>query len=393
MISVNQALSLIQLEAVAPRPVEVALEEASEKVLADNISSPIDMPPFSQSAMDGYAIRGNSSGEFRIIGESKAGDAPQFHLDEGEAVRIFTGAMVPENADTVVIQEHVEVKYNKLSIIKFPSTGANIRLKGEQFQKGSPVLNKGTVLNESGIALLAGLGINKVKVFDTPKIAIIVTGDELQKPGTVLKPGKIFESNSFMLKAALKRNKFRDVHHYKVRDNILETKETIRSALAENDVLLLSGGISVGEYDFVREALFANGVEEIFYKVNQKPGKPLWFGKKEDKRVFGLPGNPAASLVCFYVYVLPALRRQKGFKNVDLKKASAILSRPAENKSGKSLFLKAKVQDGRIDILDGQSSSMMHSFTQSNALVMIPGEKELIGKNEKVEYLDLGYEY
>lgn len=392
MISVKEALLFIEKYPVQPELIELRLDEAVDMVLAEDISSPIAMPPFSQSAMDGYAIRLNNSGEFRVIGEAKAGDNINFELDHGEAVRIFTGAMVPKGADTIVIQEHVEASGDKIRIMKFPLKGANIRLQGEQLEKGSPALYKGTLLNETGIALLAGLGINSIKVYRPPKIAIIITGNELQEPGTLLKPGKIYESNSVMLRAALKRNGFDKIRTYKVRDDARDTEKVIKHALSENDVLLLSGGISAGKYDFVRDALIASEVEEVFYKVNQKPGKPLWFGKKENKRIFALPGNPAASLVCFYVYVLPALKRQKGLEDSALKKRSGLLSRPAENKSGKSLFLKGKIKDGIVDILDGQSSSMMRSFTQSNALVLIPGDRKTIGKDEKVEYLDLGYE-
>lgn len=392
MISVRQALSLIQKHTVAPRSTEASLYEAVGQVLAEDIYSPIAMPPFTQSAMDGFAIRLSTEAKYSVIGEVKAGDHPTQVLNKEEAVRIFTGAMIPENTDTVVIQEHVQHKDDKIRIIKFPSKGANIRKEGEQLTKGALVLAKGHKLNEASIGLLAGLGIEKTKIFRRPKTGILVTGNELQDAGSKLSPGKIYESNSVMLKAALKRNGFENGSIYRVKDNISSTTAIIEEALAENDILLISGGISVGKYDFVREALLLNSAEEIFYKINQKPGKPLWFGTKDDKRIFALPGNPASSLVCFYVYVLPELRRQKGFTNRDLKISSGKLSRPHENSSGKSLFLKANVRNGSVDILSGQSSAMLHSFSKSNALVLIPENKKLIKEGEKVEYLELGYE-
>lgn len=392
MISVRQALSLIQKHTVAPQIIEVDLYEGAGQVLAKDIHSPIAMPPFTQSAMDGYALKLSTEAEYRVIGEVKAGDNATQGLKDAEAFRIFTGAMVPENADTVVIQEHVQLQDGKIRIGRFPVKGSNIRKKGEQLAKGTLVLPKGHKLNEASIGLLAGLGIEKIKIFRTPETGILVTGNELQDAGSKLSPGKIYESNSVMLKAALKRNGFENTRIYRVKDDIPSTNEIIKKALAENDLLLISGGISVGKYDFVRESLLNNSVKEVFYKINQKPGKPLWFGTRDEKRVFALPGNPAASLVCFYVYVLPELRRQKGFTNRDLKISSGKLSRSQKNTSGKSLFLKAHVSNGSVEILDKQSSAMLHSFSQSNALVLIPENKELVKEGEKVEYLELGYE-
>ncbi|MCM8569102.1 molybdopterin molybdotransferase MoeA [Gramella jeungdoensis] len=392
MISVRQALSLIQKHTVTPVATEVHIEQALGQVLAKDILSPIAMPPFTQSAMDGYAIRLSTDPKYKVIGESKAGDNIGYEIKKGEAVRIFTGAVIPEYTDTVVIQEHVEIKGNNIFITKLPAKGANIRLKGEQLSKNDLVLTKGHKINEASIGLLAGLGVQKLKIFQTPKTGILVTGNELQVAGTPLIAGKIYESNSVMLKSALKRNGFGNTNIYNVRDDISYTNKVIKKALSENDVLLISGGISVGKYDFVREALLSNSVKEVFYKINQKPGKPLWFGARDKKRVFALPGNPAASLVCFYIYVLPELRRQKGFTNRDLKISSGKLSRAQENRSGKSLFLKAKVNNTSVEILDGQSSAMLHSFSQANALVLIPESKKIIEEGEKVEYLELGYE-
>lgn len=392
MISVEKALELIAEYTPERQTIELDLLDAMGMVVAEDIFSPINLPPFRQSAMDGYALRWKQEENYRLIGEVKAGDNSGFKLEEEDAVRIFTGAMVPENADTVVIQEHVEKASDKIRIAKLPAKGANIRNEGEQLLQREKVLGKGQPINEATLGLLAGLGLERVRVYKTPSIGILVTGNELQKPGTSLTPGKIYESNSVMLKGALKRNNFNELNTYMVRDDAANTIQLIQKALEENEVLLISGGISVGKYDFVREALIANEVEEIFYKINQKPGKPLWFGIKGSKRIFALPGNPASSLVCFHVYVLPELKRQKGCSRSTLKTFTGKINASVKNPSGKSLFLKAKAVNGKVSILDGQSSAMLHSFSQSNALTYIPEDVSSVEKNENIKYLDLGYE-
>ena len=392
MISVSQALSLIEENFPPLQVVEKELIAAVNRVISEDILASIDMPPFSQSAMDGYALKWNKSGLYRVIGEQKAGDSAHIQLGEGEAIRIFTGAQVPQTADTVVIQEHTERKGEKLRITKSPSKGANIRLKGEQFKRDCVLMKKGTLLHESHIGLLATLGHQKVSVYRSPDIAIIITGNELQIPGTQLAPGKVYESNSFMLRAALKRHGFENVSLHTVKDDATATHKVIQKALEEHDILLISGGISVGDYDFVRESLYANKVTEIFYKINQKPGKPLWFGSKNDKKVFALPGNPASSLICFYVYVLPFLKKLMGLQNSALGQKSAQLSTAYKNTRGKTLFLKAMVKNAEAVILDGQSSAMLSTFALSNALIIIPKEKTIVQKGEPVCYIDLNYE-
>ncbi|WP_373058908.1 molybdopterin molybdotransferase MoeA [Zunongwangia sp. H14] len=297
MIPVKEALALIAQWTPHLKIIETDLMDGIDMVLAKDVYSPLNMPPFRQSAMDGYAIKWSNKENYKIIGESKAGDNRQFQLNEGEAVRIFTGAMVPKNADTVVIQEHVEEASERISIKKMPAKRANIRAEGEQILKGVKVLEKGSQVNEASIGLLAGLGLKQIKIFKPPEIGLMVTGNELEQLDEPLAPGKIYESNSLMLKVALKRNNFPKVKFYQAKDNAKETARLIKEALANNDVLLISGGISVGKYDFVQQALLSNGVKEIFYKVNQKPGKPLWFGAKGEKRIFALPGNPASMYI------------------------------------------------------------------------------------------------
>ena len=386
MISVSEALDLIKTHSSQLPKVKIPLRDSYGCFLAEEQIAPISSPSFRQSAMDGYAFRSGEIYELEVIGECKAGDAQEFDLQENQAVRIFTGARVPDQADTVIMQEHVEVNGGKISIQKMPEKTTNVRAIGEQVQVGEQLLPAGTKITESIIGFLAGFGINDVLVFNKPKITLIVTGNELQEAGSPLKPGCIYESNAVMLESALKSRGFDSVQILKVADDLEATKKTVAQGL-EADVLLLSGGISVGDYDFVNEALQANGVQEIFYKVNQKPGKPLWFGKKGDKLVFALPGNPASSLTCFLIYALSALKIMLGNPDVDLNFQTGVLKHRTFNKFGKTLFILGTEKNGELDIYPKQASSMLISYALGNALVLIPENLEVLEAGESVQFL------
>lgn len=389
MIEVSEALKLIEGSVTQLSTKKIAVRNSYGSILAKDIISPINMPPFRQSAMDGYAFIHNKDNELTLINEIQAGSHKTINLNTGEAVRIFTGAFVPDSADTVIIQEHITKNDGQLVLEKKPKKGANIRPVGEQVKKDEVVLSKGDEINEATIGFLAGLGITKVLVYNKPKVCIIATGNELEKPGKKLKAGKIYESNSIMLKTALKKAGIKKIKAFKVKDSLSKTKSIIKKCFKEFDVVLISGGISVGDYDYVKEALEHNKVVEVFYKINQKPGKPIYFGKKQNKLVFALPGNPASSLTCFNIYVLPALKKLTGHTDIHLSKNKAKAPKEIKNPTGKSLFLKAKFENGKIKILDGQQSSMLKSFAESNALIYIPQTKDLIKENELVEYYTL----
>lgn len=388
MISVAEALDLIKIETTALPKTTILLEESHGYYLAEPILAPISLPPFRQSAMDGYAFRSGNLSELEVIGECKAGDASEFELQENQAVRIFTGARVPDQADTVVIQEHVEVNGTKITIQKFPEKYSNVRAIGEQVPAGDQVLAGGLKITESIIGFLAGFGITEVLVFNKPKITLIVTGNELQEAGSPLKPGAIYESNAIMLKSALTSRGFDSVRVLKVEDDLESTKRVVGLGL-ESDVLLISGGISVGDYDFVNEALKANGAKEIFYKVNQKPGKPLWFGKKGKTLIFALPGNPASSLTCFLIYALSALKIMSGNPDYDLNFLTGALQHRTFNKFGKTLFILGTETNGELEIYPKQASSMLISYALGNALVLIPEDKEVLEAGEAVLYLPI----
>lgn len=388
MISVEAAKKLIVVTAKSLPPVQLEISMALNQVLAEAVFSPIDYPPFHQSAMDGFAVFHSDILEQKaidIIGEAPAGNPFKGKISNGQSVQIFTGAKIPEGADTVIIQERVSIEKGKIVSDGSPlAKGANIREKGFQIKKGDVALHNGTVLNPGAIGFLAGLGIASVSVFPKPKVSIIVTGNELRKPGTQLKDGQIYESNSFALKTALESIGIVMYQVSNIGDDEGATKESLAFAITNSDVVLVSGGISVGKYDFVGKSLQELQVENIFYKIAQKPGKPLFFGKKNDCLVFGLPGNPASALSCFYEYVCPALRIMQGFTEVFPKKYLPI-STDYEKREGLSLFLKGKTSEGKVKVLDGQESNNIGSFALADCLIYLPADIEKVENGEMVE--------
>ena len=389
MISVSQALLHIDKHSFAGNAVTKRVQKTMGMVLAADVLSPIHMPPFRQSAMDGYAIAHGTSQTFKVIGEVQAGNTENIALKPGEAIRIFTGARVPDAVDTVVMQEHVTREGDSITVDKMPNKDANVRPLGEQIATGDTALEKGTLLNEASIAFLVGLGIDKVAVYKAPKVSVLVTGNELQQPGKELKEGQVYESNSVALKLALNRIGIKKVKISRVEDDLKSTTRAVEKCLKNSDLVLISGGISVGDYDFVKQALENNEVEEIFYKVNQRPGKPLWFGQKGKTKVYALPGNPASSLSCFYLYVLPLVKAKMGIANPHLARLKATASEAIHNPTGKTLFLKGNVEDSQASLLTGQASSMLKSFAVSNALLLVPEDKEIIQKGEELTYIAL----
>ena len=388
MISVDQAIQIIS-ESIDSNSelLEVSVGSAMHNVLAEDVMSPINMPPFRQSAMDGYALNLHNKKEYLLIGEVKAGDNENPILEHGEAVRIFTGAPVPDTANAVIMQEKTSVVNSKLIIHSDVKLRDNIRPLGEQVQKGYLALKKGTKLNPAAIAYLSTLGITKVSIIKKPKITIVVTGNELAKAGQELQYGQIYESNAVMLKTALKHLGYIEISIHEIEDNYEKTLMLLNDVISKNDVVLISGGISVGDYDFVGKALNELKVDELFYKIKQKPGKPLYFGKKEEKIIFALPGNPAASLSCFYIYVLLALEKLSGNSDFQLNKIMAISKSDFVKKGERAQFLKAIYKNNEVEILDGQSSSMLHTFALSNALVYLSETEGSVKKNDKAEVI------
>jgi molybdopterin molybdotransferase len=385
MITVQEAFSILQANLPVLPEAEYSLFEARKHILAESLYSPINMPPFRQSAMDGYALCLHDALVYEIIGEVKAGDSDIIELLPGQTIKIFTGAAVPDSAQAVIQIEKVSANGTQLLLEELVQPETNVRPIGEQISAGDLALQKGTVLNAGAIGFLAGLGFTRVSVCQKPKVGIVVTGNELSKPGTPLEYGKVYESNGIMLQSALMDGYYNAVTLYEVNDDFENTKIKLQEALAANDVVLVSGGISVGDYDFVARALKELEVETLFYKVNQKPGKPLFAGKLNDKMVLALPGNPAACLTCFYVYVLPTLNILSGAE-VNYQQAILLpIAHDYEVRNTRSQFLKANVSNGEAKILSHQASSMLNSFSVSNGLVYVPDGNYELKKGDTVE--------
>ena len=389
MIQVEEALSIIAENSTTMPVQKIQVSKSLGYILAETVYSPIAMPPFRQSAMDGYAFIHSEKHQYDVVGISQAGDHSKIKLKENEAVRIFTGAHVPDNADTVIMQEHVMATESSILITRMPERYTNVRNKGEQIGEEEVVFKASTLITPAAIGFLACLGITEVEVYKKPKVAILVTGNELVKPGKKLSKGKIYESNSVMLQAALQTIGVKKTKVYKVKDNLKATKKALKEILKKYDIILISGGISVGDYDFVKEALLENDVQELFYKINQKPGKPMFFGSKNDTLVFALPGNPASSLTNFYIYVYPAIKNRMGFSDIHLKKMLRKLNENVTNTTGKTLFLKALYDETHVTVLDGQSSAMLNTFAIANSLLVVPNDVESLKKGELVTLLPI----
>ena len=392
MFSVKEAKKILWKNIKLIPAVSKKVSDISGYVLAENIKSPVDLPLFDQSAMDGFAVNfddedlRNEELSFRITGEIKAGDKPNGKLKKNSAVYIYTGAATPLNTSCVVMQEKVQTNYGSVIIPASALTkGSNIRFKGTQIKKGEPALAKGTLLNPAAVGFLCSMGISKIKVTGKPVVSVLSTGNELQEAGSKLYKGQIFESNSVMLKAALNGNGFETKYVSSVNDDKKNLTSIVSKMLSSSDVLIISGGISVGKYDLVKDILENSGVKELFYKVSQKPGKPLYCGKLKNKLIFALPGNPAASLVCFYEYVLPSLRKMSGYSDFELSKEFLPLTESYELKGERDLFLKAKINNGKVTLLEGQGSDILKSFAEANALVYLSVNKRAIIKDDLVE--------
>ena len=390
MISVQEALEIIKQHQYVALPIEKELAFCLNYTLAQDIFSPIAMPPFNQSAMDGYAINMQENSTYSLVGEVKAGDAANYILEPGQAVRIFTGAEVPATANAVVMQEKVEkLNDNTVVIQETPKEDQNIRDKGEQIKNDDLAITQNTILTPSVISFLASLGINSVKVYPKPKVAIVVTGSELITPGAPYEQGKIYESNSIMLATTLQQENIIDYSVHKVADNYQSTEELLKKVITENDFVLVSGGISVGDYDFVGKALKALNTEQLFYKIKQKPGKPLFFGKNNKTYIFALPGNPASALTCFYIYALPMLRSFSMHPSPYLKRKQKKISHNYTVKGIRAQFLKANYQKDFVEILGLQSSAMVHGFNNSNCLAFVKENTNELTKNELIEIIEL----
>jgi molybdopterin molybdotransferase len=283
------------------------------------------------------------------------------------------------------MQEKVDVHDGKLTIKDNNLvSGQNVRIQGSEAKKGEIAMEKGHLLNPSAIGFLAGLGIHELMVYPAPTISIILTGNELQQPGLALNYGQVYESNSYALNAAIREAGILNVDVFSAEDDLKILIEVLAIALQNSNLVLLTGGVSVGDYDFVIRAAEANGVEQVFHKIKQKPGKPIYFGKKGEKYVFGLPGNPASVLTCFYEYVYPAIGLL-GNRQKEMIKMNAVLESDIKKPAGMTHFLKAYYNGKTVKELKAQESFRLSSFAKSNCLIELKAEQSEFKAGEEVE--------
>jgi molybdopterin molybdotransferase len=361
------------------------LLEANGSILAEPIYAVIDTPPFDQSAMDGYAFsfeNWDKKSNLTVIGEIQTGNYSAEKVLANEVVRIYTGAPIPPGTDTVVMQEKISRNGNEIQILDtFLVKGANVRPQGSQTKKGELALQERQLLSPVAISFLAGIGINKVNVFSKPTVSIIVTGKELAKAEDTITEGKIFESNSIGLIAALQQLGINPVSVEVVDDVEAEIEQAISNQLT-SDILILTGGVSVGDYDLVPASLEKCGVQKIFHKIKQKPGKPFYFGRHNQTLVFALPGNPAAVMSCFYEYVAQAISNftQKDY----FKKMTFPLAEDFNKKAGLTYFLKGKMGERDVTVLNNQESYKLNSFAVADCLIEFDEEGENFKKGDLV---------
>ncbi|OGX23625.1 MAG: hypothetical protein A3J51_06820 [Omnitrophica WOR_2 bacterium RIFCSPHIGHO2_02_FULL_45_21] len=407
MINVSQARKII-LKNISPvKETElINLDSCSGRVSAVDIRAKENIPPFDNSAMDGFAVRAEDSAGaarenprvFEVISDLAAGYTTAKKIGNNQAIRIMTGAPIPKGADSVVMAEDSQKVSSKrkeefVRIFREVKKGENVRYAGEDVKKGEVVIRKGDILKSGYIGMLASLGVSKIKVYRKPKAAILATGDELVEINQRLVPGKIRNSNTYSLYAQAQRAGAVPVFLGIARDERKELEQKIRKGLRA-DMLLVSGGISVGDYDFVKDVLKKLGTTMKFWRVAMKPGKPLAFGMIDKIPIFGLPGNPVSSMVTFEQFVRPALLKMTGAKEIFRFHLPAIFREDFQKKMGLRYFLRVVLENKNgtlyASLTGPQGSGILKSMVLANGIMELPEELENLrpGDTAQVTYLD-----
>jgi molybdopterin molybdotransferase len=393
LLSVEAALDAILARVERLESEDVPLAEAAGRVLAADARAAVDLPPFPSSAMDGFALRAEDTpGTLSVVERVAAGRPATRPLAAGEAMGIATGGVVPDGADAVIPLEYVVDHDNNVEIREAVAAGAHVRPRGGDLRAGEPVVVAGTRLGPAQVGAVAAAGIATVSCVRGPRAAVVTTGTELRRPGEPLEPGQIYEANTATLSAALRDAGADVVEISAVEDDAGAHRSALERALAA-DVVVTSGGVSVGPHDLVRSVARDLGVEEVFWRVAVKPGKPIAFGVRDHTLVFGLPGNPVSALVCFEVFVRPALRALQGERDPRPRYWAGELATAVRRNAERDEFVRARtrVDDGRLVLepLLGQESHMIGRAAAADALVLAPRGEGRLEAGSRVRFLSL----
>ncbi len=361
----------------------LALTDALGHVLAETVTSPVNVPPHRNSAMDGYAVRSadlpaEGTATLDVVGTSWAGRPWEGEVGPGQCVRIMTGAEVPAGTDTVIMQEHTQREGDRITIAAGHTPGQNVRQPGEDIRTGDTVLEPGQRLRAAELALLASLGVPEVTVHRKPKVAFFSTGDELVPPGQPLGPGQIYDSNRYAIFGMLAALGVEIVDLGVIPDTREAVEQAFRDAAAKADAIVTSGGVSVGDADYVKETLDRLG-EVDFWKIAMKPGKPLAFGRVDGAWFFGLPGNPVSTLVTFYQFAQPALRRLMGENVREPLTLQVPCSEPLKKRPGRTDFQRGILErnaEGHLTVrsVGQQASHILSGMSRANCFIVLPRE-------------------
>ena len=396
MISIDEALGLV-LDGLAPLGAErVPLDTAAGRVVAEPAASAVDLPPFDRSAMDGYAVRAADTSPgvaLRLAGGVAAGEVAAARLEPGTAAPVSTGAAIPPGADAILQSELAVERDGTVAPERALTPGTHVRFRGEDLTAGTVLALPGSVLTLPRISALASAGVGEVAVHRRPRLHLIVTGSELLPLGAPSEPGKIHESNGLMVRLLADRVGTVVTDHGVIGDDRDATIAAVEAGLG-GDVLVVSGGVSVGPHDHVKPAFEACGVDEIFWRVRIKPGKPLWFGRRGDTLVFGLPGNPLSTIVCFSVFMAPALRRLQGERDARPDYCAGRLTTPAQASDGRTTFLTAALRPGADGVLEAtpserQGSHMTGALGESDGFAIAPEDAGELPAGAPVDVLRL----
>jgi len=399
MIRVTEALSIILSRVPVLGSERVMTNQALGRVLAEDIVSDVTIPPLDNSAMDGYAVRSGDlaalPARLRVTGDLPAGSRWHVPIGSGEALRIMTGAPVPDGADVVIRQEVTRRDGDFVEILEREPV-ANIRFAGEDIKAADRVMTSGTCLRPAHIGVLASIKRAAISVCQRPRVAILSTGDELVDIDGNLGDGKIVSSNSYSLAALVQENGGTPIMLGIAQD----TPEDLRACFEQGmhaDIIISSGGVSVGDYDFVKDVLQDMGVEMSFWKVAMRPGRPLAFGAIGSTPAFGLPGNPVSAMISFEQFVRPAMRKMSGLQNIFRNTLPAVVDEPVATKTGLTYFLRCRVRrepDGlHVCTTGAQGSGILMSMAEANALMIVPETIGNISAGDRVEVQILDPEF